>query len=112
MIARRSILIHGFGITMRRLPALLWTYVFNLGITLLTLIVGGIVIGPLLALQNAWAAFVDDHTVGRRAFLLRISGLVVIFLIASVIRLYFDLVEVYTVQISRQLRLTLFAKTE
>jgi hypothetical protein len=32
---KRSILIHGLGITLRRLPALLWTYFFNLGLAIL-----------------------------------------------------------------------------
>src|ERR1700734_3208528 len=31
---KRSILIHGLGITLRRLPAFLWTYVFNLGLAI------------------------------------------------------------------------------
>jgi hypothetical protein len=204
MSERRNIFIHGLGITLRRLPALLWTYVFNLGlalifsaglyqqlgalmnhslaaqrlvsgfdlaavgeavlrlrespargmtamnfsgaplfvllyfivvpgtlfcyltksparlstllfqglahfwrfvrITILTAIVGGVVLGLLLAVQGKWADFVDERVVGRSAFLLRMAGLVVILLVASVLRLYFDLVEVYTVQLGQQVR--------
>ncbi len=202
---KRSILIHGLGITLRRLPALLWTYVFNLGlailfslglhhslssildhslanqrlisafdlgtvaetimhlhqgpsggsafsaahtgifvylaiyfllvpgtlfcyqtsyparlgtlfqqgflffwrfirITLLALIIGGLILGGLSALQRRWATHVDNHVVGLHSFLLRLTGLVLIFLVASVLRLYFDLVEVYTVQLGQHLR--------
>jgi hypothetical protein len=202
---KRSILIHGLGITLRRLPALLWTYVFNLGlavvsslvvhhslshildhslaaqrlysafdlgtvaetvmhlhegpsggsaftaahigiftylaiyfllvpgvlfcyqtsaparlgtllqqgllffwrfirITILTLIVGGLILGGLSTLQSLWATYVDNRIVGLNAFLLRLIGLIVIFLVASVLRLYFDLVEVYTVQLGQHLR--------
>jgi hypothetical protein len=208
---KRSILIHGLGITLRRLPALLWTYVFNLGlailfslglhhslsnildhslasqrlvsafdlgtvaetithlhegpsgdsaytaahtgifaylalyfliipgtlfcyqtstparlgtllqqglvffwrfirITILTLIVGGLILGGLSALQNLWAAYVDNHFVGLHSFLLRLTGVIIIFLVATVLRLYFDLVEVYTVQLSQHLRPPVFGK--
>jgi hypothetical protein len=202
---KRSILIHGLGLTLRRLPALLWTYVFNLGlaiifslglhhslsillnnslasqrligafdlgtaseavmhlhegpsggsafsaahigifvylalyfliipgtlfcyqtsyparlgtllqqgllyfwrfirITILTLIVCGLILGGLSALQNLWSDFVDNRVVGFNSFLLRLTGLILIFLVASVLRLYFDLVEVYTVQLGQHLR--------
>jgi hypothetical protein len=202
---KRSILIHGLGITLRRLPALLWTYVFNLGlailfslglyhslanilnhslasqrligafdlgtvaetvmhlnegpsggsaftaahigilaylalyfllvpgtlfcyqtsyparlgtllqqgllyfwrfirITILTLIVCGLILGGLIALQNLWSTHVDDRFVGLHSFLLRLTGIILIFLVASVLRLYFDLVEVYTVQLGQHLR--------
>ncbi len=202
---KRSILIHGLGITFRRLPALLWTYIFNLGlaiffslglhhslssildhslasqrlvsafdlgtaaeaimhlhegpsggsaftaahsgilaylaiyfllvpgtlfcyqtsyparlgtllqqgllyfwrfirITILTLIVCGLILGGLGALQNLWATHVDNHAVGLHSFLARLSGIILIFLVASVLRLYFDLVEVYTVQLGQHLR--------
>jgi hypothetical protein len=202
---KRSILIHGLGITFRRLPALLWTYVFNLGlailfslglhhslsnildyslasqrlssafdlgtvgeavmhlhdgpsggsaftaahsgilaylalyfllvpgtlfcyqtsyparlgtlfqqgllyfwrfirITILAFIVGGLILGGLIALQNRWATHVDNHAVGLHSFMLRLTGLILIFLAASVLRLYFDLVEVYTIQLGQHLR--------
>ncbi len=202
---KRSILIHGLGITLRRLPALLWTYIFNLGlailfslglhtslsnilnhsiasqrlvgafdlgtvaetimhlhegpsggaafstahtgifaylaiyfllvpgtlfcyqtsspaclgtlfqqgllffwrfirITILTLILGGLILGGLIALQDLWAAHVDNHAVGLHSFLARLAGILLIFLVASILRLYFDLVEVYTVQLGQHLR--------
>ncbi|HMF62501.1 MAG TPA: hypothetical protein VK608_00300 [Edaphobacter sp.] len=203
MIERRSILIHGLGLTLRRLPALLWTYLFNLSlallfsiglhlqlssilnhslasqrlisgfdlgavaetvlhltegptgaatashasipaylllyfllvpgtlfcyqtstparlgtllqqgllyfwrffrITLLTLVVAAIILVPLIALQNLWATHIDTYHVGRPAFLLTLAGYLPIFLVASLIRLYFDLVEVYTVQLGQHLR--------
>ena len=202
---KRSILLHGLGLTLRRLPAFLWTYVFNLGlailfslglyhslsaildnslasqrlvsafdlgtvaeaimhlhegpsgdsafsaahagifaylaiyfllipgtlfcyqtsyparlgtllqqgllyfwrfirITILTLIVGGLILGGLGALQSRWATHIDNRVVGLNSFLLRLTGVIVIFLVASILRLYFDLVEVYTVQLGQHLR--------
>jgi hypothetical protein len=206
---KRSILIHGLGLTLRRLPALLWTYVFNLGlailfslglhhslsnilnnslasqrlttafdlgtvgetvmhlhdgpsgdsaftaahtgilaylaiyfllvpgtlfcyqtsnparlgtllqqgllyfwrfirITILTLIVGSLILGPLIALQKLWATHVDNNVVGIKSFLLRLTSLILIFLVASILRLFFDLVEVYTVQLGQHLRPPVF----
>jgi hypothetical protein len=203
MSERRNIFIHGLALTLRRLPAVLWTYVFNLGlavlfsigfhrqfaslmdhslasqrliggfdlstlidarlnlyessvgasggsysaiplylfvyfllvpgvlfcyqtntparlstllhqglihfwrfvrITILTLLISGILLGVLSFLQTEWAARIDDHFVGRNAFLATLAGYFVIFLVASILRLYFDLVEVYTVQLGQQLR--------
>jgi hypothetical protein len=205
MIERRSILIHGLGLTLRRLPAFLWTYLFNLilalafsiglhlqlssilnhslasqrlisgfdlgtvaetvlhlsegptratsaaashasipayllvyfllvpgtllcyqtstparlgtllqqgllyfwrffRITLLTLLVATIILVPFIALQNLWATHVDTYHVGRPALLLTLAGYLLIFLAASLLRLYFDLVEVYTVQLGQHLR--------
>jgi hypothetical protein len=73
-------------------------------ITLLTLLVSALVLGPLLFLQNSWADHVDEHTVGRPAFFLTLAGYIVLFLVASILRLYFDLIEVYTVQLGLHLR--------
>ena len=73
-------------------------------ITLLTLIVCGLILGPLTFCQDKWADYIDDHLVGRTAFLCILSGYIIIFFIASILRLYFDLVEVYTVQLGLQLR--------
>ncbi|HTD97236.1 MAG TPA: hypothetical protein VK627_09905, partial [Edaphobacter sp.] len=73
-------------------------------ITILTLLVSALILGPLFALQKAWATHVDNHAVGFHAFLARLIGLIVIFLVASLLRLYFDLVEVYTVQLGLHLR--------
>jgi hypothetical protein len=68
-------------------------------ITLLTLLALAVILGPLFLLQGRWADYVDEHTVGRSAFLQVLAGNLVILLVASVLRLYFDLVEVYTVQL-------------
>jgi hypothetical protein len=79
-------------------------------ITFLTLLVSALILGPLFMLQGKWADHVDDQIVGRSAFLLILTGNVVLFLVASILRLYFDLVEVYTVQLSQHLRPTLFGQ--
>ena len=213
MLERRNILIHGLSLTLRRLPAFLWTYVFNLGlalifsiglnhqlsafmnhslaaqrlssgfdlgsigetyqhlhegpaantgaisshasiplyfliyfllvpgtlfcyqtntparlstllqqglvyfwrfvrITLLALVISGLILGPLSFLQGKWADHVDDHIVGRNALLATLAGNVVLFLVASILRLYFDLVEVYTVQLGQHLRPNIFGKQD
>lgn len=71
-------------------------------ITLVSLVVFAVVLGGLHALQNLWSDYVDQHIVGREAFLLDLAGLVVIGLVAALLRLYFDLVQVYTVQLGLQ----------
>jgi hypothetical protein len=68
-------------------------------ITLLTLLVAFFMLGPLALLQQRWSSFVDDRFVGRPALLLTLAGLLVVLLAASLLRLYFDLVEAYTVQL-------------
>ena len=68
-------------------------------ITLLTLLVGGVVLAPLSAINTALSGKIDDHIVGRPAFLLECVGFAVLFLVASILRFFFDLVEVYTVQL-------------
>ena len=73
-------------------------------ITLLTVIVAGLILGLLSFLQTKWAEHVEDHAVGLHSFLARMTGVVIIFLIASLLRLYFDLVEVYTVQLGLHIR--------
>ncbi|WP_158794667.1 hypothetical protein [Granulicella sp. L60] len=73
-------------------------------ITILTLLVSGIILGPLVFLQTKWADHVDKHAVGLHAFLATQVVSILILLVASVIRLYFDLVEVYTVQLGLRLR--------
>jgi hypothetical protein len=73
-------------------------------ITIITLLVSGLILGPLFALQAAWTAHVDDHAVGVSAFYAQLAGILIIALVASVLRLYFDLVEVYTVQLDEHLR--------
>jgi hypothetical protein len=68
-------------------------------ITLMSLIVSAPILAGLNALQKLWSAHVDLNTVGRRAFLLDLAGLVLIGLAAAIFRVYFDLVQIYTVHL-------------
>jgi len=72
-------------------------------IALLTLLAALVILGPIMAAQRYWDDFVSDRFVGRTALLLTLAGVLVIFLAASLLRLYFDLVEVYTVQLGTHL---------
>jgi hypothetical protein len=76
--------------------AFFWRFV---RITLLTLVASAILLGPLLFLQARWFSHVDDTLNGRAALLNELPGIILIALVAALIRLYFDLVEVYTVQL-------------
>jgi hypothetical protein len=73
-------------------------------ITLLAVLVSALLLGPLVFIQGKWADHVDKHAVERHAFFAILVGYLVIFLGASVLRLYFDLVEVYTVELGLHLR--------
>ncbi len=73
-------------------------------ITILTLILSGVVLGLLSFLQTKWAEHVDEHAVGFHSFLARMAGIAFILLVACFLRLYFDLVEVYTVQVGLHIR--------
>ena len=73
-------------------------------ITIVTVIISAIILVPLLALQNVWSTHVDQIFVGRTSFLLRMIGIVILFLVVTLLRLYFDLVEVYTVQLGMRIR--------
>jgi hypothetical protein len=73
-------------------------------ITLLTILVSALLLGPLIFFQGKWADHVDKHAVERPAFFAVLIGYIVIFLVASILRLYFDLVEVYTVELGLHLR--------
>jgi hypothetical protein len=53
----------------------------------------------LNALQRLWSNHVDETVVGRPGFLLDLAGLVLIGLVAAALRAYFDLVQVYTIQL-------------
>ena len=79
-------------------------------ITLIAIIVCGLILGPLYALQGKWADYIDDHIVGRNGFLLILAGNILLLLVASILRLYFDLVEVYTVQLGLHHRPTIFGR--
>jgi len=73
-------------------------------IAIVTVVVSGIVLVPLAILQFLWAGYVDRHFVGRPAFLLELAGILVILLVAAALRLYFDFVEVYAVELGLHLR--------
>jgi hypothetical protein len=68
-------------------------------ITLLTAIVSGAVLVPLMLLLGGLTQAIDDRTVGWTAIYEELPGIVLIALAAALLRLYFDLVEVYTVQL-------------
>ena len=73
-------------------------------ISLLTGFVGLMVMLPLLALNGRWSTFVDDRQVGLPAFAEKAAGTLAVLLAACLLRLYFDLVEVYTVMLADQFR--------
>ena len=68
-------------------------------ITLITLVVSAPVLAGLNALQDRWSDHIEQNNVGRPAFLLNLAGLILIALVAAMLRVYFDLVQVYTVQL-------------
>ncbi len=72
-------------------------------ITVWAAIVFAGVLGPLIAAQNAWTEHVDERYVGATVWWLEAPGALLIVLMAALLRLYFDLVEVYTVQLNDQL---------
>ena len=72
-------------------------------ITVLAAIVFAGVLGPLVAAQNAWAEHLDERYVGAIVRWLEVPGALLIVLVAALLRLYFDLVEVYTVQLNDHL---------
>ncbi|ADW68036.1 hypothetical protein [Granulicella tundricola] len=75
-------------------------------IAVFTLIVSAVILGPLLAIQTVWSTHVDDTTVGVAAIYEKLAGWLIIAIVAAIIRLYFDLVEVYTLFLGDQLRPT------
>jgi hypothetical protein len=81
-----------------------------LRITFLAFLASAVILGPLTIFQGKWADYIDDRFVGRPAFLCIFVSYIIIFLIASILRLYFDLVEVYTVQLGLQLRPATFGR--
>ncbi len=76
--------------------AYFWRFV---RITLVSLVIFIPVLGGLDALQRVWRDHVDATMVGKPAFLIEMAGWVIIALVASAIRIYFDLMQVYTVQL-------------
>jgi hypothetical protein len=73
-------------------------------ITLLTLLLSAVVLIPLSALEDKWSTYIDARAVGVPALLETVPGVLILALIACFLRLYFDLVEVYTVQLGEQTR--------
>lgn len=73
-------------------------------ITLITLVVSGLILGPLLAAHAALTAKADKHLVGIHMLVHQAVTLGVVLLVAALLRLYFDLVEAYTVQLGLQMR--------
>lgn len=71
-------------------------------ITLVSFVFFGVVLGIMFAIQGRWAAHVGETSVGRTAWLHEMVGIVIIGLVAAFLRVYFDLVEVYTVQLGLQ----------
>jgi len=68
-------------------------------ITLISLVVTAPILAGLNALRNRWSDHIDLNNVGRPAFLLNLAGLILIGLVVAFLRVYFDLVQVYTVQL-------------
>ena len=76
-----------------------WSFV---RIVFLTLLAALFILGPFVVLQSHWSVLVDEQFVGRTALWLRLAGLLIVLLVASLLRLYFDLVEAYTVQLATE----------
>jgi len=76
--------------------AYFWRFV---RITLISLVVSVPILAGLNALKGMWLDHVDQTTLGRPAFLMNLAALVLIGLVAAILRVYFDLVQVYTVQL-------------
>ena len=68
-------------------------------LTLITLVISLPILAGLSALHGLWSDHIDETMVGRPAFLLDLAGLVLVGLVAAVLRVYFDLMQVYTVQL-------------
>ncbi len=81
--------------------AFFWRFI---RITLLTALVSAAVLVPLSRFYGGWATHISNHHVGLPAFLARLPVAILIVLAAALLRLFFDLVEVYTVQLGSHLR--------
>jgi hypothetical protein len=73
-------------------------------IALCSSLAGLCILGPLLILESLFTSYVDRHFVERGGFLLKVASVVAILLVAAALRLYFDFVEVYTVELGLNLR--------
>jgi hypothetical protein len=81
--------------------AYFWRFV---RITLFTAAISAAVLVPLILLQTAWSHYIDVHVVGVAATIDQAAGAGLIALVAALLRLYFDLIEVYVVQLGDQHR--------
>jgi hypothetical protein len=75
-------------------------------ISMLTALVSGLILAPLIVAQLAWSQHVNTYFVEESALLHKLPGILLIVLVAALLRLYFDLVEVYTVQLADRYRPT------
>jgi hypothetical protein len=73
-------------------------------ITLCSWIAAVCILGPLLILEVFWNSYVDRHFIERGGFILKLASACGILLVAAALRLYFDFVEVYTVELGLHLR--------
>jgi hypothetical protein len=71
-------------------------------ITLLTVVISGVILGPLIGLNSLWSTHVKEQLTGVAVLLDELPGMILIGLVAALLRLYFDLVEVYTIQVGDQ----------
>ena len=74
-----------------------WSFV---RIFLLAALISGPILGVLAALRSLLLKHVNLTLTGRPAFLLGLAATGVLFLVANFLRLYFDLVEVHTVDLA------------
>jgi hypothetical protein len=81
--------------------AYFWRFV---RITLLTAVISAAILVPLMLLQTAWSTYIDERVVGLPAVLYELTGAIFIALVAALLRLYFDLVEVYVMQLGDRQR--------
>jgi len=70
-----------------------------LRITIISAIAFAIVLGPLGFVCGKILDRLDEHVLGRNYFLCFLTCALLLLLIAAVLRLYFDLVETYTIQL-------------
>ena len=75
-----------------------------LRIAVLTALISALILVPLTLLWSLVSDRIDDQFVGMTALACKLPGLLLILLVACFLRLYFDLVEVYTIMLSDQFR--------
>lgn len=78
--------------------AFFWRFV---RITLLTVLISALLLVPLVLAEGAWSRWLSESRTGTEVYFLRLAGIAIIALVACLLRLYFDLVEVYTVQLGQ-----------